>query len=317
MKVYKLENKFLKVEFISLGATIISIEKKENKTNFVLKYKDMNRYSDNVYFLGATIGRNAGRIYPCFYKNFDEEKIILKPNENDVYLHGGEEGYFRKEWIVDRLTNDVAVLSFEDISREYEKSKIKIVYKLEENNFIINYFGISERPTVFNLTNHMYFNLNKDKSETIQKHWLEIDTSLLQIIDEKFIPTGKYASMKDEYSFFNFENQKQIREAFLQKNQLSEICKGGIDLAYCFLDRNMKRPKIKLCSENKENSLTIYSNQEACVVYTLNKLEAEEKELKKFQGITFEMQKKPNFLHEEKENYLQDKYFSWIKYEIE
>ena len=91
MKVYKLENKFLKVEFISLGATVISIEKKENKTNFVLKYKDMNRYSDNLYFLGATIGRNAGRTYPCYYKDFDEEKVILKPNENDVYLHGGED----------------------------------------------------------------------------------------------------------------------------------------------------------------------------------------------------------------------------------
>ena len=163
----------------------------------------------------------------------------------------------------------------------------------------------------------MYFNLNRNKSETIQKHWLEINHSLLQIIDEKFIPTGEYESMKDEYYLFNFENQKQIREAFLQKNQLSQICKGGIDLAYCFLDGNINEPKIKLLSENKENSLTIYSNQEACVVYTLNKLEDGEKEFKKFQGITFEMQKKPNFIHEEKENYLKNSYFSWIKYEIE
>ena len=77
MKKYTLENEFILVEFLDLGGCITKLEKKNNQTNFVLHYSDSETYQSNPYFLGATIGRNAGRTFPPYYLNSDEKQIRL------------------------------------------------------------------------------------------------------------------------------------------------------------------------------------------------------------------------------------------------
>jgi len=60
IKVYTLENKFLKVELLNLGAIIRKIEFKDR--NVVLGYEDIEKYRENPAYLGAIVGRTAGRI---------------------------------------------------------------------------------------------------------------------------------------------------------------------------------------------------------------------------------------------------------------
>ena len=65
IKVYKLENEFLKVEFLNLGATIKKLEVKDKNGNFrnvVLGFDDIEKYRENPAYFGAVIGRTAGRI---------------------------------------------------------------------------------------------------------------------------------------------------------------------------------------------------------------------------------------------------------------
>ena len=63
MNTYSIENENIKIEFLTKGATIVSIRKKETDTEYILSYKNLHRYENNNYYFGATIGRNAGRTY--------------------------------------------------------------------------------------------------------------------------------------------------------------------------------------------------------------------------------------------------------------
>lgn len=317
MNTYSIENEYIKIEFLTKGATVVSIRKKETNTEYILSYKNIDRYVNNVYYFGATIGRNAGRTYPTEYTNFSGNKVKLKPNENKVYLHGGEHGLDSVEWKISILEPDFALLEYTDTNSSYEKASINLVYQLIGKNFVVRYFGDAKTPTIFNLTNHSYFNLNGNrKCSTVKNHYLKIEESDLQIVDDDFIPTEKYSEMKNEYQNFDFSSGKKIIEAFNADNDLSRKCKGGIDLAYCFKKNVITTPKIEIWSENRKNGLRIYSNQESCVIYTLNKLIDSEEEFQKYQGITFEMQKRPNYIHSSPGDYLQNNYYNYIRYEI-
>lgn len=319
MKEFILENDHVRVTFLDYGGTITSIVKKSNGTNFVLSYLDIKDYENNSYYFGTTIGRTSGRTFPPNYKNFQGEKVNLDINEGNLNLHGGYEGLHKKYWQVNYISKDIFELSYTDNDYHYEEMSLRIRYRLIENSFIIEYSGKSDKPTICNLTNHTYFNLNKDKRKGIENHWLKISPSKIQVIDEKFVPTEEYSDMSSNcYKPFKFENQKQIYEAFGLPTDLSRICAEGIDLAYIFETRN---PEIILQSENKENTLKITTDRECAVVYTLNKVNERLKikdggVVTKYGGITFEMQERPNYLHS-KVDYLIRYYHSITKYIIE
>lgn len=316
MRIYSIENEFIKVDFLTKGATIVSIVKKENQSEYILSYKDMEDYTHNEYYLGATAGRNAGRTFPTEYVDYYGKVKKLLPNENRVYLHGGEHGYSTVEWNLIIKQDDFAILEYVDRDSDYVEATIFIIYELIDNNFVIRYLASSEIPTIFNLTNHSYFNLNQQEEATIEGHYLKIDNSELQLVGDEFVPTGEYSDMKEQYNNFNFAEFKKIKEAFNGNNDLGEKCKGGIDLAYCFKNIDVKNPKIELWSENKENGLQIFTNQESCVVYTLNKLSKNILDFNQYQGITFEMQRRPNYIHLLNSEYLEKNYYNYIRYKI-
>ncbi|OJG13935.1 hypothetical protein RU96_GL001491 [Enterococcus canintestini] len=178
----------------------------------------------------------------------------------------------------------------------------------------------SSIPTVVNLTNHSYFNLGDHK--TIRSHSLQTAPAKIQVIDEQFVPTGEYTMMEDtETAPFDFSQEQPINKALCLGTSLSKICAEGIDLAYCFTEASSTRPKIILRDAERKNTLKIYSDQEACVIYTLNKISdqvklSQESTIEQFGEITFEMHRRPNYVHSEKD-YLTTNYKAYTTYEIE
>ncbi|MEO1773200.1 hypothetical protein [Candidatus Enterococcus ferrettii] len=320
MKTYQLENEFVRIEFLNYGGTLTKMINKKTQQNYLLAYKNQEDYKKNPYFFGATIGRNAGRTYPPFYQNYQGAKRVLDTNEGQVHLHGGSEGLHQVEWEVEKLSDTTYRLTFEDTQSLYEPMKLELIYQLENNRFTIRMQGRAEQPTVCNLTNHSYFNLGEES--TVAFHRLQTASATLQLIDEQFIPTEKYSTMlPSEYAPFNFSEEKAVQKALNLETPLSKICADGIDLAYCFTNNDDKEPKIRLTDRQRQNKLTIYSDQEACIIYTLNKLSDKVKLengglVEKYGGITFEMQHKPNYVHTTAD-YLVTDYQAYTIYEIE
>lgn len=319
MQKYQLENDIVLIEFLDLGGCITKMINKKTQTNYVLQYAEEKLYHENPYFFGATIGRNAGRTYPPAYQNSSGEQVLLDQNEGDVHLHGGKAGLQYQVWIVEKLTDTAFRLRFEDTNSSYEAFQLQLDYRLSGADFTIEMTGHGTQPTICNLTNHSYFNLNQQKTQTIENHTLKVAPAKIQVIDSQFVPTGEYLGPEVSLgAAFSFEQPRQIATALNQTNELAEICAGGIDLAYCFTGRGT--PQILLTSEDEQNHLAITSDQEACVIYTLNKIDQsvsvnDYQPIQKYQGITFEMQRKPNYIHEA-EDYLVKDYQAVTNYQI-
>ncbi|MGJ8729429.1 hypothetical protein ACRW9N_03060 [Listeria aquatica] len=323
MKTYQIENDEVRIEFIARGGCLTKMINKKTDTNYLIHYADLDEYQTNPYFLGATIGRNAGRTSPPFYTNAAGEKVELDCNEGKLHLHGGQNGLHFQEWKVERLHGSAYELNFADTASPYENMQFRLVYRLEKNRFRIEMYGKANVPTICNLTNHAFFNLNTDKT-TIETHQLKTAEARLQLIDSEFVPTKGYVDFGDgepSYAPFNFNSRAEVGKAFQLGTELSEICAGGIDLAYCFKEPDdIEMAKIELTDDTETNQLVIRSNQEACVIYTANKITAPTpinsgRHMTKYQGITFEMQRKPNYVHEAME-YLTDDYYTFTEYEI-
>ena len=320
MQKFQLENEYVLVEFFDYGGILTKMVNKRTGQNYVLAYEDEQSYLDNPYFFGATIGRNAGRTFPPHYLNYAGEKVVLDTNEGQLHLHGGKNGLHQVTWQVRSIDETAFQLTYEDTKSPYEPLALKMIYRLVKNRFSIEMSALANEPTVCNLTNHSYFNLENQK--TIEDHYLQTAFAEIQVIDEQFVPTGEYSAMNDpEDRLFDFSQEKQISEALVQKTNLSKICADGIDLAYCFKQKDTAKPKIILTDHHKKNQLKIYSDQEACVIYTLNKISNDLKlangnTIERFSGITFEMQRRPNYVQTEQE-YLTTNYSAITTYEMD
>lgn len=291
IKVYTLENEFLKVEFLNLGAIIKKIElknKKGDKKNIVLGYENVEKYRENPAYLGAIVGRTAGRIKNGIL-NLNNKKYELDINNDGNTLHGGKNSISHKFWNVDTFEN---TLCFSIKSRHLENGypgdiEIKVTYALNKNELLIKYFATSDRLTYLNLTNHSYFNLHGDYNDTIYDNTLKIDSSHLIEIDKNSIP---YKTINLNDNIFDFRKAKKLEEYF--KNG------EGIDHPYIF---DNKIGKLEIESPKSGIRMSVETDNPAVIVYTANYLE--DIGLKKHSAICFETQEIPN-LYTDKNLYI-------------
>ena len=65
----------------------------------------------------------------------------------------------------------------------------------EENELTLTFTAETDAPTVLNLTNHSYFNLNGEGSGTVLNHILKLNASEFLPTDETLIPLGEPADV--------------------------------------------------------------------------------------------------------------------------
>ena len=298
IKVYKLENKFLKVEFLNLGAIIKKIElkdKNEDIKNIVLGYEDVEKYRENPTYFGAIIGRTAGRI-----KNGDLNltDVIYKLdiNNNGNTLHGGKKSISHRFWNVETIENGLCFsIKSHNLDNGYPANvDIKVSYILNNNELLIKYFVTADRLTYLNLTNHSYFNLSGNSNNTIYEDILKIDSDYLIGIDKNFIPC-KIINLDN--NIFDFKNSKKLKEFFKADDEQKSLANNGIDHPYIF---NNKIGKLEI--ENLETGIkmSVETDNPAVVIYTANYLQ--DIGFKKHSAICFETQEVPNLYVNKKIN---------------
>ena len=68
---------------------------------------------------------------------------------------------------------------------------LEVEYSLVGSALMIQYSATTDAPTVLNITNHSYFNLNGHASGTALGHRLQMDAPSYLETDETLIPTGR------------------------------------------------------------------------------------------------------------------------------
>ncbi len=203
-------------EILNYGATIRSIEmsdKAGNRENVVLSYNTLKEYLNDQVYLGCTVGRFANRISQGRF-NIGGEAYQLTVNNNGNHLHGGNEGFNRKIWKIEHIeerTNEVSIklcCESKDGEEGYPGNLlVKVEYLIQKASIEIIYSASTDKDTLFNPTNHTYFNLSGNALETINSHLLKIASmEYLELMDQ--IPTGNRLNV--DKTVFDFRNEKPI-----------------------------------------------------------------------------------------------------------
>ena len=179
---------------LDYGCTVQSLKvpnKAGGVTDVVLGYDSAAEYETNGGFFGAAIGRVGNRIAGSSFE-LDGKTYPLSPSEGRNQLHGGICGFDRRMWAAGA---DGEKLVFSRVSPDGEEGypgnlTVKITYELLDGNSLrITYDAVTDAPTLVNLTNHSYFNLNGGGD--ILGHKLQIFAKYYTEVNDELIPTGR------------------------------------------------------------------------------------------------------------------------------
>lgn len=251
-------------------------------------------------FHGSIVGPVAGRISNARYKE-GEEVIELVKNESSNTLHGGPTGLDTKIWDADtmELDNEIQLqltTELPDGENGFPGNvKVKVTYTLNEADEVsIHYEANTNKKTLFNPTNHVYFNLSGDYHETVYDHELQINSNQYAPLKEDNMPTGELKAVKD--TPFDLREGKRLETVILNKNE--EISsRNGLDHPF-FLDHSTSEPSVKLTHNGSGRVVEVETDSEAIVVYTHNKAQESEtgkdRSLGEHTGVTLETQQLPD-----------------------
>lgn len=184
---YTLQSPELSVVITNFGARLLSFV--YHDTECLYGPQDEAGVRADTCYCGSICGRVANRIANgCF--ELDGSTYQLAVNNGPNHLHGGLSGFSDKLWNVEEADASHVVMSL--VSPDGEESypgtvKVRVVYTLEERRLTLTMQAESDAPTLLNLTNHAYWNLNG--SGTVDSHLLQVCASAYTPMVSN-IPTG-------------------------------------------------------------------------------------------------------------------------------
>ena len=176
----------------------------------VLGFETLEHYHAHSPHAGAIAGRVANRIANGRFV-LDGQEYTLPRNLKGLHcLHGGGDGFGRRPWTT--LHHDKDSITLGLFSPDGEAGFPGAVtatcrYGLVDGTLRIELTAVTDKPTVINLTNHAYFNL--DGSADILDHTLSIRANVLTPVDENGIPDGSLAPVSG--TAYDFRVQRPVR----------------------------------------------------------------------------------------------------------
>jgi aldose 1-epimerase len=183
---------------ISYGATLHALivpDAELRCDDVVLGYDDLAGYTGNRRFFGATVGRYANRIANARFV-LDGEEVRLAANNGPHALHGGLDGFDRKLWEIVEIEDGpepAVTLAYSSADGEEGypgRLDVRLTYRLTgPMELSLIFAATADRPTICNLTNHSFFNLEGATSGTdILDHRLTVAAEHFLAIDPGAIP---------------------------------------------------------------------------------------------------------------------------------
>ncbi|QDT10473.1 aldose epimerase family protein [Planctomycetes bacterium K23_9] len=202
------------------GATLVGLDvpdKEGDMADVLLGFDDVSGYEsdDNQYF-GCTAGRVCNRIAKGKF-TLDGKEYSLAINNEPNHLHGGVERSLDKVvWDAKPFSNDKGSgVTFSYTSPDGEegypgnlKATVRYFVAAKGHRLSISYSATTDKATPVNLTNHAYFNLSGEGSETVLDHVLMINADRFTPVDDTLIPTGEIKPV--EGTELDFRKHKKI-----------------------------------------------------------------------------------------------------------
>ena len=183
------------VEILEYGATIraITLPARDGRmVNTVLSYETLTDYENGNAYLGATIGRCAGRTAADSHAT-----LRLTRNEAANHLHGGETGFSHSLWhtveVQDGDTPTVRLRHRSPAGEDGYPGELVVDAEfslVDALSLRVILHAHSDADTPLNLTLHPYFNLSGNPADAVDDHRLRIDANRILALDAARLPTG-------------------------------------------------------------------------------------------------------------------------------
>lgn len=177
----------------NIGAGIISVKVPDRRgklADVVIGYGEAGSYFGDGPCAGKCPGRYANRIAAGKF-SLDGKTYTLPVNNGPNHLHGGPEGFQNQIWESRKRNGGV---DFKYVSKDgemgYPGNLVTVIrYEWSDDcELRLTFSAKTDAPTVLNLTNHSYFNLNG--KGTVLRHTLKLNASEYLPTDATLIPLG-------------------------------------------------------------------------------------------------------------------------------
>ena len=191
----------MEVCITNFGGRIVSVmvpDREGVMRDVVLGFDSIRDYITIPSDFGASIGRYANRINQGRF-TLDGVEYVLPRNNYGHCLHGGPNGF--QYQVYDARQTGPQELEFTYLSKDGEEGfpgniTCKVLMTLTDDNAIdIRYEAETDQPTIVNMTNHSYFNLDGDAGSN-SDHLLTIDADYYTPVDSTFMTTGEIAPVE-------------------------------------------------------------------------------------------------------------------------
>lgn len=280
--LYVLTNKNgMQAAITNFGARLVSLKVPDRKgklADVVLGYSSVAGYLKDTAYFGAIVGRYANRIAKGRFK-LNGVTYHLPINNGPNSLHGGPKGFENLVWQARELTGSKnpaleLTLTSPNGDESYPGTMhVHVIYTLTEQNAVrIQYRASTDKPTIINLTNHSYFNLDGQGNGNILDTVLTINADKYTPTDKTQIPTGKIVSVKG--TPFDFLKPTPIGARINENNQQLKIA-GGYDHNWV-INRDHKTGLVlaaRAYSPKSGRVLSVYTTEPGVQFYSGNFLD--------------------------------------------
>lgn len=185
----------------NFGGRIVSVmvpDRDGVMRDVVLGFDSIQDYLTIPSDFGASIGRYANRINQGRF-TLDGVEYQLPRNNYGHCLHGGPKGFQYQIFDAKQVSPQEVELTY--LAKDGEEGfpgnlNCKVVMTLTDDNAIdIKYEAETDKPTIVNMTNHSYFNLDGDARSNAD-HLLMIDADYFTPVDSTFMTSGEFAAVE-------------------------------------------------------------------------------------------------------------------------
>ena len=246
--------------------------------DIVLGHDTFDEYLAQRKFLGATIGRYANRIAGGQF-TLDGATIKLDVNNGPNMLHGGNDGFDRKLWRIVEVREapePAVVLAYTSADGEGGfpgTLEARVTYRISgAAELAVNFEATTDRPTMVNLTNHSFFNLDGALSESqvldhririIADHFLATDVTSIPLAGPPHPVAG---------TPFDFRQPQSIGARIRNDNE--QLRRGhGYDHNFCLVPGDGVRLAARVESPRSGRVMELLTNQPGLQFYSGNFLD--------------------------------------------
>ncbi len=276
---YELEHDSgMRCEILDLGGIVTKLfapDRRGSYADVVLGCDDVESCLQAPYF-GALIGRFGNRIGGGRF-SLDGVSYQLETNDGDNHLHGGVTGFDKVLWKAEASEGEegpTLKLRYRspDGDAHYPGNlDVEVVYTLIANGLRIAYEAVTDAPTIVNLTNHSYFNLDGHDAGSVLDHELRIDADRFTPVSAALIPTGELALV--EGTPFDFRVQAPIGERVDRTDDEQIVRGGGIDHNFVLNAAGTFARSAKVYAPVSGRTLEVWTDQLGVQIYTGNFLD--------------------------------------------